>query len=56
MAYESGCNDDDIAPQASSRIDAEYYAGRAYYTTLNGGEGLLVVAPQVNLAAFFYWG
>ena len=51
-----GCNNDDIALEVSNRISAEYEAGRAYYTTFNNGEGLLVVAPDMNLAAYYYFG
>ena len=52
-----GCGDRDrLANAASLEAVADFEAGRAFYTTFNHGEGLLVVAPGANVAGYFYFG
>jgi len=45
-----------LAPKTRRTLTSAYESGKGYYTTFNGGEGLLVVAPGEKLAGFFYFG
>lgn len=45
-----------LAPETRRTLTSAYKSGNGYYTTFNGGEGLLVVAPGEKLAGFFYFG
>lgn len=46
---------DIVSVEASQMYDALLDTG-AFYTTFNHNEGLLVVAPNLELAGFFYFG
>lgn len=43
-------------PPSASLIFSEMASGEAYYSTFSGGEGMIIVAPRVRRAAYYYFG